>query len=215
MDDRDNQKRLEDLRGEIRLHNYRYYVLNEPVVSDYEYDKLLAELIALESDHPEWITPDSPTQRAGAAPAEGFTKVEHPAPILSLANAYDWEGAEAWIERIGKLDERVAQADFVVEPKLDGLTVVLHYREGSFIQGATRGNGEVGEDITTNLRTIRAIPLRIPVDPSGPPAPPYLVVRGEALITKADFAALNQRQEAEGGKPTSTREYGLGRPPPA
>ncbi len=200
MNDRDILERLEALRTEIRLHNYRYYVLNEPVVSDYEYDKLLAELSALETDHPEWITPNSPTQRAGAAPAGGFTKVEHPAPILSLANAYDWEGVEAWVERIMKLDERVAQADFVVEPKLDGLTVVLHYREGMFIQGATRGNGVVGEDITTNLRTIRAIPLRIPLDPSGPPAPPYLVVRGEALITKADFAALNQRQEAEGGK---------------
>ncbi len=204
MSDRDIPQKLEDLRGKIRLHNYRYYVLNEPIVSDYEYDKLLAELNKLEAEHPHWITPDSPTQRAGAPPAEGFTKVEHPAPILSLANAYDWESASAWIERILKLDERVADADFVVEPKLDGLTVVLHYRDGVFTQGATRGNGEIGEDITTNLRTIRAIPLRIPVDPAGPAAPGYLVVRGEAFITKADFALLNERQEAAGGKTYQT-----------
>ena len=182
MDEKETLSRLETLRNELRLHNYRYYVVNDPIISDYEYDQLMAELKDIEADHPEWITPDSPSQRAGTAPADGFTKVQHPAPILSLANAYDQEGARAWLERITKLNEQVNEAALVVEPKLDGLTVVLHYRDGVFVQGATRGNGDVGEDITVNLRTIRALPLRIPVDPAGPPAPPYLVVRGEAFF---------------------------------
>lgn len=194
------KQRLEDLRAELREHNYRYYVLNEPIISDYEYDQLMAELLRIESEHPEWGTPDSPSQRAGAAPAEGFQKVTHPASILSLANAYDEAGVYAWFERIRKLDARVEQADYVVEPKLDGLTVVLHYRDGVFVQGATRGNGEVGEDITPNLRTIRSLPLRIPVLPSGPKPPPYLVVRGEAFITLQDFEELNRRLEAAGEK---------------
>ncbi len=200
MNEQETLARLETLRAELRLHNYRYYVVNDPIVSDYEYDLLMAELNAIEAEHPEWITPDSPSQRAGTAPAEGFSKVQHPAPILSLANAYDQEGARAWIDRIAKLDEQVRETPLVVEPKLDGLTVVLHYRDGVFVQGATRGNGEIGEDITVNLRTIRALPLRIPVDPAGPPAPPYLVVRGEAFFNLEDFAALNRRLEAAGEK---------------
>ncbi len=197
----DLRQRYEELKQEIRYHNYRYYVLNAPVISDAEYDRLMAELRRIEAEHPEWVTPDSPTQRAGAPPAEGFAKVRHPAPILSLANAFDRADLKAWLERIARLDERVRQAAFVVEPKLDGLTVVLHYREGVFVQGATRGDGEVGEDITANLRTVRALPLRIPVDPEGPPAPPYVVVRGEALMLKPDFEALNRRLEAAGEKP--------------
>jgi DNA ligase (NAD+) len=136
----------------------------------------------------------------GAPPAEKFVKVRHPAPILSLGNAFDVEEVYAWYERILKLDERVARADFVVEPKIDGLTVVLHYRNGIFVQGATRGDGEIGEDITNNLRTIRALPLRIPVEPHGPPPPSYLVVRGEAFITLADFQELNRRLEEAGEK---------------
>jgi DNA ligase (NAD+) len=200
MADETLRKRLETLRGMLHQHNYRYHVLDDPVISDIEYDRLLAELIEIEVAHPEWVTPDSPSQRAGAPPAEGFKRVTHPAAILSLANAYDEAGVWAWFERISKLDERVRQADFVVEPKLDGLTVVLHYRDGAFVLGATRGNGEIGEDITTNLRTIRSLPLRIPVDGRGLAPPPYLVVRGEVFIPLEDFAALNRRQEQLGEK---------------
>jgi DNA ligase (NAD+) len=205
------RQRLEELRQELRLHNYQYHVLDQPLISDYEYDQMLIELRKIEAQHPEWITPDSPSQRAGAPPAEKFDKVRHPAPILSLGNAFDADGVRAWLERIAKVDERALEADFVVEPKLDGLSVVLHYRDGIFVQGATRGDGEIGEDITGNLRTIKALPLRIPVtedrrpqtaNPLSPfPRPPsYLVVRGEAFIRIPDFEELNKRQEAAGEK---------------
>jgi DNA ligase (NAD+) len=192
--------RVDQLRREIRFHNFRYHVQNDPVISDYEYDRLMNELREIESEHPEWITPDSPTQRAGAPPAERFEKVNHPAPILSLANAYTVEDVRAWFERIQRLDSRVEQADFVVEPKLDGLTVVLHYQNGLFVQGATRGDGEVGEDITSNLRTIKSLPLRIPVKSNGIEAPDYIVVRGEAFMYIADFEELNRRLEESGQK---------------
>ena len=220
-----SSEKLETLRKQIHDHNYRYHVLDAPIISDGEYDRLLNELKAIEAEHPEWITPDSPTQRAGAPPADKFDKVRHPAPILSLANAFGADDARAWFERIRKLDERVADAQFTVEPKIDGLTVVLHYRDGVFVQGATRGDGEVGEDITANLRTIKAIPLRIPVAEkremskekvesrqtslfgedapslvSHNSAPNYLVVRGEVFITHKDFAALNARLEENGEK---------------
>lgn len=192
------QQRLETLRGEIRYHNYRYHVLNDPVISDYEYDLLLQELLRIEAEHPEWITPDSPSQRAGAAPADKFEKVRHPVPILSLSNAFNAEGVKAWFQRIARLDPRVRETDFVVEPKLDGLTVVLHYRDGVFAQGATRGNGEVGEDVSINLRTIRSLPLRIPLRANGIKAPGYFVVRGEVLIYIAEFERLNRRLEQAG-----------------
>jgi DNA ligase (NAD+) len=193
-------QRLEALRRKIRHHNYQYHVLDQPVISDYEYDQLLQELQKIEAEHPEWITSDSPSQRAGAPPADRFEKVRHPAPILSLSNAYDAADVKAWFQRIGRMDPRVKEADFVIEPKLDGLTVVLHYRDGLFVQGATRGNGEVGEDITANLRTIRSLPLRIPLDPQGPDAPSYIAVRGEAFMLIAEFEALNRRLEKEGAK---------------
>lgn len=191
-------ERLEELRSKINYHNYRYHVLDAPVISDYEYDRLLAELREIEFNHPEWITPDSPTQRAGASPSEKFVKVRHPRPILSLGNAFDAAGVRAWHERIARVDDRVERCEFVVEPKIDGLTVVLHYRDGLFVSGATRGDGEVGEEITQNLRTIRALPLKIPTSPDGPPPPPYLVVRGEAFFTLKDFEALNRRLQEAG-----------------
>ncbi len=195
------RSRYEELKSQVNLHNYRYHVLDAPVVSDAEYDKLLKELKAIESEHPDWITPDSPTQRAGAAPADRFAKVRHPAPILSLANAFGADEARAWYERILKLDARVGTANFVVEPKIDGLSVVLHYRDGVFVQGATRGDGEVGEDITSNLRTVKTIPLRIPVSSSLKEAiPSYLVVRGEAFIPVQEFERLNQQLEEAGEK---------------
>lgn len=204
MNESQLHQRLEELRKELRLHNYQYHVLDQPLVSDFEYDQLLLELRQIEEQHPEWITPDSPTQRAGAPPAEKFEKVRHPAPILSLGNAFNAEDVYAWLERIAKIDEHALEADFVVEPKLDGLSVVLHYRDGVFVQGATRGDGEIGEDITDNLRTVKALPLRIPVTegtPSSVSRPPsVLVVRGEAFIRISDFKELNRRQEAAGEK---------------
>jgi DNA ligase (NAD+) len=200
MTPNDLKAEYQALQAEIHYHNYRYHVLNDPVISDPEFDVKLKRLNAIEAAHPEWVTPDSPSQRAGAEPLEQFTKVVHPAPILSLANAFNGEDLRDWHARLTRLDARAERADFVVEPKLDGLTVVLHYRNGSFVQGATRGNGEVGEDITENLRTIKALPLHIPVSADGPRVPAELVVRGEALITKADFEKLNLRLEAEGQK---------------
>ncbi|HSM72803.1 MAG TPA: NAD-dependent DNA ligase LigA, partial [Anaerolineales bacterium] len=185
----------------IHAHNYRYHVLDAPVISDLEYDTLLNELKEIESGHPHWITPDSPTQRAGAKPADRFDKVRHPAPILSLANAFGADDTRAWLERIARIDDRVKSAKFVVEPKIDGLSVVLHYRDGLFVQGATRGNGEVGEDITSNLRTVRAIPLKIPVEANADlPVPNYLVVRGEAFIPNKDFEQLNRTLAEAGGR---------------
>jgi len=196
----DKNSRYEELKEQVHLHNYRYHVLDAPLISDLEYDRLLNELKEIEAEHPDWVTSDSPTQRAGAPPLDKFEKVQHPAPILSLSNAFGAEDARAWFERIKKLDDRVASAKFVVEPKIDGLSVVLHYREGVFVQGATRGNGEIGEDITVNLRTIKAIPLRIPVDKDGPQPPPYLVVRGEAFIPPDEFEALNKKLAEAGMK---------------
>ena len=194
------RSRYEELKTEINQHNYRYHVLDAPVISDAEYDKLMNELKRIEAEHADWITSDSPTQRAGAKAADRFEKVRHPAPILSLANAFGADDAHAWFERVRKLDERVASAKFVVEPKIDGLSVVLHYRDGIFVQGATRGDGEVGEDITANLRTVKAIPLHIPVDNKGPKPPSYLVVRGEAFIPIKEFEELNQHLEEAGEK---------------
>ena len=190
--------RLQELKRDINFHNYRYHVLDAPVISDYEYDQLTTELREIENSHPDWVTPDSPSQRAGAAPLEKFTKVNHPAPILSLANAFNAGDVEAWFERISRLDTRVKSTNFVVEPKIDGLTVVLHYQDGIFTQGATRGDGNIGEDITANLQTVKALPLKLPVDPHGPIPPSRLVVRGEAFIGLEEFEKLNRRLEEAG-----------------
>src|SRR5512134_1012606 len=190
--------RYEKLKQQIHSHNYRYHVLDAPIISDLEFDRLLNELKKIEADHPDWITSDSPTLRAGASPADRFVKVQHPAPILSLGNAFGADDARGWFERVSRIDDRVERAKFVVEPKIDGLSVVLHYRDGLFVQGATRGNGEIGEDITTNLRTIRTIPLRIPVDDNGPKPPKILVVRGEAFMPVKEFEALNLRLQEAG-----------------
>ena len=199
----DTKLRYEELKQEVNFHNYRYNVLDAPVISDAEYDKLYHELKRIESAHPDWVTPDSPTQRAGPKAADRFDKVRHPAPILSLANAFGADDARAWLERVTKIDDRVEKAKFVVEPKIDGLSVVLHYRDGIFVQGATRGDGEVGEDITSNLRTVRAIPLRIPVigdQSSVISVPKNLVVRGEAFIPNKEFEELNRKLEEAGEK---------------
>lgn len=195
-----NYQRLEELRREINFHDYQYFVHDNPVISDYEYDQLVKELRHIEDEHPEWITPDSPTQRVGGKVSERFEKVQHPTSILSLSNAFGVDGVEAWYNRILRLDRRVVNADYVVEPKIDGLTVVLHYQDGIFTQGATRGDGEIGENITTNLKTIRSLPLKVPIDKNIDP-PPFLVVRGEAFITLEDFEELNERLAKEAKKP--------------
>jgi DNA ligase (NAD+) len=200
MADKALKQQLEELRDTINDHNHRYHVLDDPVISDAEYDKLLNQLRAIETEHPEWITSDSPTQRAGAAPSSKFAKVRHPAPILSLSNAFDEADLRAWFERISRVDERARRAKFVAEPKIDGLTVVLHYENGLFAQGATRGNGEVGEDVTLNLRTLRGLPLRIPVNKNGPKPPADLYLRGEVFFPKKEFEALNKRQAEAGGQ---------------
>jgi len=197
----DKKSRYDELKSQIHSHNYRYHVLDAPVISDLEFDRLLNELKKIEAEHPDWITPDSPTMRAGAKPADRFEKVRHPAPILSLSNAFGADDARGWFERVKRIDDRVENAKFVVEPKIDGLSIVLHYRDGIFVQGATRGNGEIGEDITGNLRTVGAIPLRIPVDEKGPKPPKYLVVRGEAFMPIKEFEQLNRRL-AEAGQRT-------------
>ena len=200
MNENELRQEMEKLKAEIRFHNHQYYIKDAILVSDYEYDQLVNRLREIEAAHPDWVSPDSPTQRVGAGATSKFSKVQHPAPILSLANAYDLEGVRAWQQRIAKLDERVLEADFVTEPKFDGLTVVLTYRNGEFVQGTTRGDGEIGEDITENLRTVRSIPLRIPVSADGPTPPPELVVRGEVLIFIDEFKALNKRLAEQGEK---------------
>ena len=201
----DVQTRIAELRQQINLHNYRYHVLDSPIISDAAYDKLVVELRQLEAEHPELITPNSPTQRVGGQPSEKFAKVRHPRPILSLGNAFDADGVRAWWERIRKLlpPSRGSPIAFVVEPKIDGLTVVLHYHDGVLVQGATRGDGEIGEDITPNLRTVRAIPLRIPVERgarSVKQAPASMVVRAEAYLPIAAFEKLNEELAAAGEK---------------
>lgn len=196
----DVSERLSTLRKAIEYYAYRYYVLDDPAVSDAEYDALWRELVALETAHPELVTPDSPTQRVPGAAAERFVKVRHPSPILSLGNTFAPAELYAWRDRFMKLlpaDEQ-ARVRYVVEPKIDGLTVVLHYENGNLVLGATRGDGEVGEDITANLRTVKALPLRVPVADSLIRPPSRLVVRGEAYVADADFERFNAAQAASG-----------------
>lgn len=209
----DYKKRIEELRATIRYHDYRYYVLDSPVISDAEYDRLMRELQELEAEHPELIAPDSPTQRVGGEPLDKFEQVRHPAPVLGLNNAFSPEEVREWEKRIRKLLPMDTKMEYVIEPKIDGLTVVLHYENGLFVQGATRGDGEIGEDITVNLRTVRSLPLRIPVNgqkmprtTSGLPefeinSPPRrLVVRGEAYMPIDHFEEFNRHQAETGGK---------------
>jgi DNA ligase (NAD+) len=186
--------RAEELRRELSLHLYRYHVLSNPLITDGEYDRLYHELRALEEANPDLITPDSPTQRAGFEPEGDLPKVTHPRPVLSLSNAFDADGLLAWHERVIKLLPPDTPLNFVLEPKFDGLTVVITYENGLLVQAATRGNGEIGDDVTANVRTVESIPLRIPVLEDGPPAPARLVVRGEVLFLKDAFLKLNEQQ---------------------
>lgn len=191
-------ERIEELRQQIREHNYRYYVLDAPVVSDAEFDKLLRELIALEEEHPELITPDSPTQRVGTPVGDLFQPVTHLRPMFSLDNAESREQVAAWEARMERALGR-APSGYVCELKIDGLAVVLTYRDGVLTTGATRGDGTTGEDITANLRTLDSIPLRL----LGDDVPQVLEARGEVYMSYAAFEALNERQ-AEDDKPPFT-----------
>jgi len=199
----DPAARVAELRRQLEYHGHRYYVLDDPEIGDGEYDALLDELRGLEADHPELLTPDSPTQRVGGEPVSDLVKVRHPEPMLSLANARSAEELQAWIQRMRNHLAREGIEDagfeFVAEPKIDGLAISLIYRDGVFERGATRGNGEVGEDVTHNLRTIGSIPLRLEMD--GEPPPALLEVRGEVYMALPDFAALNERR-AEAGLST-------------
>src|SRR5438093_3084654 len=188
------KRRVEELRDLIDYHNYRYHVLDDPEVSDAEYDELMRELRRLEQEFPEFITPDSPTQRVGGAPSELFAPTRHRLPMLSLDNAFSWEELNAW----GKRVERVVgqQAGFVCELKIDGLAVRLTYEDGAYVQGATRGDGYVGDDITANIRTIRQVPMKLR-DP-GPPA--VLEVRGEVYLPVKAFEKLNDELLEAGGR---------------
>ncbi|MGD9116144.1 MAG: NAD-dependent DNA ligase LigA [Dehalococcoidia bacterium] len=188
------EKRIAQLRAEIDHHNYRYYVLDSPEVSDAEYDGMMRELEELEAEFPRFLTPDSPTQRVGAAPLEAFGIVEHPLPLLSLGNAFSDEELDAWYQRTKKLVGG-EKFDFVVEHKMDGLAVALTYVDGKFATGATRGDGLRGEDITQNLKTVRSIPLSVKGD-----FPPRFEVRGEVFLPKAGFEKLN-RDRADEGQP--------------
>lgn len=187
--------RVEELRSQIAYHDYRYYVLNQPEVSDAEYDELMQELRALEERYPQLITPDSPTQRVGEQPVEAFGIVEHRLPLLSLANAFSEEELRAWYRRATNL----AEADdfaMVCEPKIDGLAVALVYEGGRLVEGSTRGDGVRGENITQNLRTIKTVPLRA----GGGKLPRRFEVRGEVFMTRAGFERLNE-ERAERGEP--------------
>lgn len=186
MDPKERARQLRDILTEA---NYRYYVLDDPTMADYEYDKLLRELETLESAHPELVTPDSPTQRVGGQAVSQFEKVTHAVPLMSLQDVFSMEELNEFLNKI--LSEQ-ADAAFSVEPKIDGLSVALEYENGVFVRGATRGDGAVGEDVTENLKTIRSIPMRL----EG--APDRLIVRGEVFMPKKSFEKLNARQEALG-----------------
>ena len=184
------------LRDEIERHNYQYYVLDDPQIPDSEYDRLFRALQELEAEYPELITPDSPTRRVGGAPLTAFEEVEHRQPMLSLSNALSAEEMESFNRRVCEILERSGKISYAAEPKLDGLAISLRYENGTLVQAATRGDGMRGENVTQNVRTIPAVPLRL----RGDVPPPVLEVRGEVFMPKAGFEKLNQRQRARGGK---------------
>lgn len=187
------EKRIKELRKIIEYHNYRYYVLDSPEISDAEYDELYRELVRLEEMYPELITPDSPTQRVGAPPRKGFETVKHYQKMLSLQDVFSFDELDEWFERVERGLE-MKDIDYVCEVKLDGAAVALVYENGSLVRGATRGDGEVGEDITPNIKTIRSVPLRLMVD--NPPT--LLEVRGEAYMSKEEFKRINKEREEKG-----------------
>jgi DNA ligase (NAD+) len=200
MSSKSVEKRAAELRRILDYHLYRYHVLDDPEISDAEFDRLYDELVAIEEAHPELITPDSPTQRVGAAPSEKFPKVEHLSPMGSLDKVSSEETLLKWIEDVRKRLDSDEPVAYVTEPKIDGSAVSLVYENGVFVRGATRGDGIRGEDVTPNLKTIKAIPLRMRL-PKGEKPPPLLEVRGEVYLPLSGFRKLNERLTAEGKKP--------------
>lgn len=185
----DDKQEIQQLREQLNEHSYRYYVLDAPVISDFEYDRLLRRLEELEGAHPELITPDSPTQRVGGQALDSFSPVEHPVPLESLQDVFSMEELAEFDRRVR---DTVGPAEYDVEPKVDGLSVALEYADGVFVRGATRGDGRTGEDVTENLKTIQSIPLRLEK------APARLIVRGEVFMPRRVFESLNQEREQNG-----------------
>ncbi|MFL5947578.1 MAG: DNA ligase LigA-related protein, partial [Gaiellaceae bacterium] len=193
---KDVQQRLDELREQVDHHLYRYHVLDDPEISDAEYDRLYDELKALEEEHPDLITADSPTQRVGAPPSERFQKVQHLTPMGSLEKVADEESLFKWAEDVRKRLDSDEPVAYVIEPKIDGLAINLTYENGVFAKGATRGDGVQGEDVTVNLRTIATIPLRM----RGDDVPPLIEVRAEVYLPISGFRALNERLVGSGQK---------------
>ena len=193
---KDHQKRLDALREEVNHHLYRYHVLDEPEISDADYDRLFDELKALEEEHPDLITPDSPTQRVGAPPSERFRKVQHLTPMGSLEKVTDDESLFKWADDVRKRLDSDEPVAYVIEPKIDGLAINLTYEDGLLIRGATRGDGVQGEDVTVNLRTIPSVPLKM----RGDGLPPVAEVRGEVYMPLSGFRDLNARVAELGQK---------------
>jgi len=193
QNDENIKKKIEKIREEIRYHNYRYYIMDNPLISDAEYDQLMAELLNLESKYPHYITPDSPTQRVGAEPVSEFPTVRHLTPMLSLSNAFSDEELFAFDQRIKRMIEE-REIEYIVELKIDGLAVALIYEDGKLIRGATRGDGITGEEITGNLKTIKTIPLRLLSED----VPSQLEVYGEVYMKKSDFQRLNEERAKKG-----------------
>ncbi|MGH2766842.1 MAG: NAD-dependent DNA ligase LigA, partial [Actinomycetota bacterium] len=189
------KRRVEELRDLIDHHNWRYHVQDDPEISDAEYDELMRELKSLEEEFPELIVPDSPTQRVGGAPSDLFAPVRHRTPMLSLDNAFSWEELNAWGKRVERALGR--RADFVCELKIDGVAVAVTYGDGAYAQGATRGDGFVGDDISANIRTIRSVPVKL----RGTGHPGVLEVRGEVYLPVKAFERLNEQLTEQGGRP--------------
>ena len=186
----DHKTEMKKLRDELNEHGYRYYVLDAPVIADYEYDRMLRRLEDLEKEHPEEITPDSPTQRVGGAALSAFSQVTHAAPLESLQDVFSPDEVEEFISRMER--ELGGKTQYSVEPKIDGLSVAIEYRNGEFYQAATRGDGRVGEDVTENIRTIMSVPMTLP------DKLPRLIVRGEVFMPKSVFEELNALRELNG-----------------
>ena len=195
---KDVEKKIEALREKIRQHEYLYYVLDQPEISDAEFDKLMRQLKELEAEHPELLTADSPTQRVGGKPREGFVKVRHSSPMLSLDNTYNEDELRDWERRVHELSGR-KDVDYVCELKLDGMSLALIYEDGKLVRGITRGDGTVGEDVTLNVRTVRSVPLSIPKEKLKKAGiPPNFEVRGELLMPTAAFKKVNEERERNG-----------------
>src|SRR5260370_35852627 len=187
-----------ELREEIQRHEPLYYVLDAPEITDAEYDALMRRLIAIETAHPELIAPDSPTQRVGGKPREGFVKVPHSSPMLSLDNTYSEDELRAWERRVHELSGR-KDVDYVCELKLDGMSLALIYEDGKLVRGITRGDGSVGADVTLNVRTVRSVPLSIPKEKlKKSDIPADFEVRGELLMPLASFKRMNEERESKG-----------------